>query len=53
MVKEAHAGAYDYVEAHRKTYAIHFAVDAFNGKVDSALCYLKQSMITSGRSNKK
>jgi len=37
MVKDGYAGACDYVEAHRKTYAIHFAVDAFNGKVDSAL----------------
>ena len=41
MVKEGHAGACDYVEAHRKTYAIHFAVDAFNGKVDSALSKTK------------
>ncbi|WP_416352510.1 DUF4041 domain-containing protein [Vibrio coralliirubri] len=41
MVKEGHAGACDYVEAHRKTYAIHFAVDAFNGKVDSALAKVK------------
>lgn len=41
MVKEDHAGACDYVEAHRKTYAIHFAVDAFNGKVDSALSKTK------------
>lgn len=41
MVKDGHAGACDYVEAHRKTYAIHFAVDAFNGKVDSALSKTK------------
>ena len=41
MVKEGHAGDCDYVEAHRKTYAIHFAVDAFNGKVDSALAKVK------------
>lgn len=41
MVKEGFAGDCDYVEAHRKTYAIHFAVDAFNGKVDSALAKVK------------
>lgn len=41
MVKEGHAGACDYVENLRKTYAIHFAVDAFNGKVDSALAKVK------------
>ena len=41
MVKDGHAGACDYVEHHRKTYAIHFAVDAFNGKVDSALSKIK------------
>lgn len=41
MVKDNYAGACDYVEVHRKTYAIHFAVDAFNGKVDSALSKTK------------
>lgn len=41
MVKQGHAGDCDYVEIHRKTYAIHFAVDAFNGKVDSALAKVK------------
>jgi hypothetical protein len=41
MVKQGHAGDCDYVEAHRKLYAIHFAVDAFNGKVDSALAKVK------------
>ena len=41
MVKQGHAGDCDYVEANRKTYAIHFAVDAFNGKVDSALAKVK------------
>lgn len=41
MVKQGHAGDCDYVEAHRKSYAIHFAVDAFNGKVDSALAKVK------------
>jgi len=41
MVKENHAGKCDYVEAQRKMYAIHFAVDAFNGKVDSILAKVK------------
>lgn len=41
MVKDNHAGDCDYVEAHRKMYAIHFAVDAFNGKVDSVLAKVK------------
>jgi len=41
MVKQGHAGDCDYVEANRKTYAINFAVDAFNGKVDSALAKVK------------
>ena len=41
MVKDGFAGDCDYVEQHRKTYAIHFVVDAFNGKVDSALSKLK------------
>lgn len=41
IVKDGHAGDCDYVEAHRKTQAIHFAVDAFNGKVDSALSKVK------------
>ncbi|WP_260613074.1 DUF4041 domain-containing protein [Vibrio cholerae] len=31
----------DYAEANRRMYAIHFAVDAFNGKVDSALAKVK------------
>ncbi|MBB1440722.1 DUF4041 domain-containing protein [Shewanella sp. SG41-4] len=41
MVKQGYAGECDYVEIRRKTYAIHFAVDAFNGKVDSALAKVK------------
>lgn len=41
MVKEGHAGSCDYAEINRRTYAIHFAVDAFNGKVDSALAKVK------------
>ena len=41
MVKEGYAGECDYAEVNRRTYAIHFAVDAFNGKVDSALSKVK------------
>ena len=41
MVKQERAGSCDYAEPHRKRYAIHFAVDAFNGKVDSALAKVK------------
>ncbi|OBU30959.1 DUF4041 domain-containing protein [Photobacterium kishitanii] len=41
MVKDGFAGTCDYVEANRKIYAIHFVVDAFNGKVDSALSKVK------------
>ena len=41
MVKGGYAGQCDYVEFNRKTYAIHFAVDAFNGKVASALAKVK------------
>lgn len=41
MVKDGYAGDCEYVEAHRRAYAIHFAVDAFNGKVDSALSKVK------------
>lgn len=40
-VKDNHAGTCDYVEQSRKRYAIHFAVDAFNGKVDTALSKVK------------
>ncbi|MEW4982973.1 MAG: DUF4041 domain-containing protein [Cycloclasticus sp.] len=40
-VKNNHAGTCDYAEQNRKTYAIHFAVDAFNGKVDTALAKVK------------
>ncbi|GAA3719712.1 DUF4041 domain-containing protein [Oceanisphaera sediminis] len=42
MVKNGHAGDCDYAEANRRAYAIHFAVDAFNGKVDSALAKVKK-----------
>jgi vacuolar-type H+-ATPase subunit H len=41
MVKNDHAGDCDYVEEYRKRYAIHFVVDAFNGKTDSALAKVK------------
>ncbi|OHY82741.1 DUF4041 domain-containing protein [Marinobacter sp. AC-23] len=41
MVKNGYAGACDYAEANRRAFAIHFAVDAFNGKVDSALAKVK------------
>ncbi|MFB9847675.1 DUF4041 domain-containing protein [Oceanisphaera arctica] len=41
LVQNGHAGNCDYVEHNRKVYAIHFAVDAFNGKVDSALAKVK------------
>jgi len=40
-VKLNQAGTCDYAEQNRKTYAIHFAVDAFNGKVDTALSKVK------------
>lgn len=41
MAKNGRAGDCDYKEATRKAYAIHFAVDAFNGKVDSVLSKVK------------
>lgn len=41
LVKRGLAGECDYAEANRRTYAIHFAVDAFNGKVDTALAKVK------------
>lgn len=41
MVKHGNAGACDYAEANRRAFAIHFAVDAFNGKVDSAIAKVK------------
>lgn len=41
MAKNGRAGDCDYKEAVRKEYAIHFAVDAFNGKVDSVLSKVK------------
>jgi chromosome segregation ATPase len=41
MIRDGVAAECDYVEAVRRNYAIHFAVDAFNGKVDSALSKVK------------
>lgn len=41
MAKNGRAGDCDYVEPHRREHAIHFAVDAFNGKVDSTLSKVK------------
>lgn len=41
MAKNGRAGDCDYKEAMRREYAIHFAVDAFNGKVDSILSKVK------------
>lgn len=41
LVRNGLAGECDYAEPHRRTNAIHFAVDAFNGKVDTALSKVK------------
>ena len=41
MVKQNRAADCDYAEANRRAYAIHFAVDAFNSKVDSAMAKVK------------
>ncbi|XOF33861.1 MAG: DUF4041 domain-containing protein [Candidatus Electrothrix sp. YB6] len=37
MIKNETAADCDYVEVNRRNYAIHFVLDAFNGKVDSIL----------------
>lgn len=42
MVKNHTAAKCDYVEEYRKTTAIDFIIDAFNGKVDSILTLVKQ-----------
>ena len=42
MVKEGIAAACDYVEENRRNTAIHFVIDAFNGKVDSILSKSKK-----------
>jgi len=41
LIKNGLAGECDYAEPHRRINAIHFAVDAFNGKVDTALSKVK------------
>jgi hypothetical protein len=41
MVRQKRAAACDYVEANRRDTAINFIVDAFNGKVDSALADIR------------
>jgi len=41
MIKNGEAADCDYVEAHRKTTAIEFVLDAFNGKVDTLMSKVK------------
>jgi len=41
LVKEHQAATCDYAEVSRRTTAIHFVLDAFNGKVDSAMSKVK------------
>ncbi|MGL5250216.1 MAG: DUF4041 domain-containing protein [Enterovibrio sp.] len=41
LIKNGQAGECDYVEENRRLTAINFVVDAFNGKVDSALSKVK------------
>ncbi len=41
MVRDGLAGECDYAELNRRAFAINFAVDAFNGKVDTALSKVK------------
>jgi len=41
MIKKGEASKCDYVEAHRKKTAIEFALDAFNGKVDTIISKVK------------
>ena len=43
MIKHNLAAECDYVEKTRKEYAIHFVLDAFNGKVDSILSSAKHN----------
>ena len=42
LTEDLKAASCDYVEAHRRTTAVHFVVDAFNGKVDTILTRAKQ-----------
>ncbi len=41
MIKQGTAASCDYVEQNRKTTAIEFVLDAFNGKVDTALASVR------------
>ncbi len=41
MIKDNEVADCDYVEQHRKTTAIEFVIDAFNGKVDSIMSKVK------------
>lgn len=41
MVRNDQAGNSGYLDAVKKKYAVHFVVDAFNGKVDTALAKVK------------
>ena len=41
MIKNGEAAECDYVETHRKTTAIEFVLDAFNGKIDSIMSRVK------------
>jgi len=43
LIKNGLAADCDYVEPSRRTFAIHFVLDAFNGKVDSALSQVKHN----------
>ena len=43
MVEAGRAATCEYVEPQRKTTAIHFVIDAFNGKVDTLLTRSKQN----------
>ncbi len=43
MIKNETAADCDYVETNRKHYAIHFVLDAFNGKVDSVLSKVRHN----------
>lgn len=43
MIKNQLAATCDYVEPNRRSYAIHFTLDAFNGKVDSILSKVRHN----------
>jgi hypothetical protein len=45
MIKERQAAKCDYVEATRRETAIHFVLDAFNGKVDSVLADVRHDNV--------